>query len=59
MQFTAVKLWYVDTPKELLGTDSKKGHFISGIVKNEQEAILRARGTDELNAEDIRNKYWT
>lgn len=49
------ELWYMDTPKEIAWDRLAKRHLISGIVKNEQEAILRAKGTDELNAEDIRS----
>lgn len=48
------ELWYVDVAKEVAWDRLAKRHLASGIVQNEQEAIERARGTDELNAEDIR-----
>lgn len=49
------KLWYVDTPSEITHLRLAKRHLASGIVADEKEAWERASGTDELNAQDIRN----
>lgn len=48
------ELWYLDIAKEVVWARLAKRHLASGIVHNEQEAIDRAKGTDELNAQDIR-----
>lgn len=49
------KLWYVDTPAEVTHARLAKRHLASGIVADEKEAWERASGTDELNAQDVRN----
>ncbi|KAH7127617.1 phosphoribulokinase/uridine kinase [Dactylonectria macrodidyma] len=49
------RLWYIDTPAEITHQRLAKRHLASGIVRDEQEAWERATGTDELNAQDIRN----
>ncbi|KAJ4315831.1 hypothetical protein N0V84_008165 [Fusarium piperis] len=49
------QLWYIDTPSEITHQRLAKRHLASGIVRDEQEAWERATGTDELNAQDIRN----
>ncbi|KAM0561263.1 hypothetical protein ACHAPJ_003141 [Fusarium lateritium] len=49
------QLWYIDTPADVIHPRLAKRHLTSGIVKDEQEAWERATGTDEMNAEEIRN----
>ena len=49
------ELWYVDVPKEVVWERLAKRHLASGIVADADEARERAQGTDELNAEDVRN----
>lgn len=49
------KLWYVDTPSNITHVRLAKRHLASGIVVDEKEAWERASGTDELNAQDVRN----
>ncbi|KAH8748903.1 hypothetical protein F5883DRAFT_697001 [Diaporthe sp. PMI_573] len=48
------ELWYIDTPSEVTHARLAVRHLASGIVANEKEAWERAVGTDELNAQDIR-----
>lgn len=48
------ELWYIDVPSEIAHRRLAKRHLASGIVEDENEAWLRATGTDELNAQDIR-----
>lgn len=48
-------LWYIDTPPGVAHQRLAKRHLESGIVADEKEAWERATGTDELNAQDIRN----
>ncbi len=48
------KLWYIDTPAAVAHARLAKRHLASGIVADEKEAWERATGTDERNAQDIR-----
>ncbi|ETS78616.1 hypothetical protein PFICI_10678 [Pestalotiopsis fici W106-1] len=49
------RLWYVDAPPAVVHARLAARHLASGIVADEREAWERATGTDELNAQDIRN----
>lgn len=48
------ELWYIDVPADVARSRLAIRHLQSGIVADEKEARERAAGTDELNAEDIR-----
>jgi pantothenate kinase len=48
------RLWYIDVPASVTHERLAKRHLASGIVKDKKEAWERAAGTDELNAQDIR-----
>ncbi|KAI1075955.1 P-loop containing nucleoside triphosphate hydrolase protein [Whalleya microplaca] len=48
------ELWFIDTPPDVAHKRLAARHLISGIVADEKEAWERATGTDELNAQDIR-----
>lgn len=48
------ELWYVDVPADVARSRLAIRHLQSGIVADENEARERAAGTDELNAEDVR-----
>ncbi|KAL3461885.1 kinase-related protein [Aspergillus heterothallicus] len=48
------ELWYVDVPAAVAHHRLARRHLASGIVADEKEAWERARGTDELNAQEIR-----
>lgn len=48
------ELWYLDIPSEVARERVAARHLLSGIVADKQAAWDRASGTDELNAQDIR-----
>lgn len=48
------ELWYIDVPADVAQSRLAIRHLQSGIVADENEAWERAAGTDELNAEDVR-----
>lgn len=49
------ELWYyIDVPADVARSRLAIRHLQSGIVADENEARERAAGTDELNAEDVR-----
>lgn len=48
------ELWYIDVPPNVAHKRLAKRHLACGIVADEKEAWLRATGTDELNAQDVR-----
>lgn len=48
------ELWFIDIPADVTHSRLAIRHLQSGIVADEQEARERAAGTDELNAEDVR-----
>lgn len=49
------ELWYIDVPTDIAHKRVALRHLESKIVANEKEAWERATGTDELNAQDVRN----
>lgn len=48
------ELWYIDVPAAVAHQRLAERHLASGIVADEKEAWGRAKGPDELNAQDIR-----
>ena len=49
------RLWYVDAPPDVTQPRIAARHLAAGIARTEAEALERARGSDELNAQDIRD----